>query len=141
MVEDLIKTCDIVYDVEKLHTSHSNINPYTSGRKQTMQQTHMLVEVFELNQRKERIDMTEEDNGIIECGHSMASEELMLQSQLPPHLIPPRFPNSVIYASCASSSTSLQQCINTHCTTQSIKCIWIYCTYTDRHHCVSSDIC
>src|SRR6266567_4309587 len=101
----------------------------------------MLVEVFKLNQRKERINMTEEDNGIIECGHSMASEELMLQSQLPLCLIPPCFPNLVTYASCTSSSASLQQCIDTHCLTQSIKCIWIYCTYTDRHHCVLSDIC
>src|SRR6266567_2483832 len=101
----------------------------------------MLVEVFKLNQRKGRIDMTEEDNGIIECGHSMASEELMLQSQLPHCPILPHFPNSVTYASCTSSSTSLQQHINTHCLTQSIKCIWIYCTHTDRHHCVSSDIC
>ena len=108
MVEDLIMTCDIVYDVEKLHTSHINTNPYTSERKQMMQHTHMLVEVFKLNQRKERIDMTEEDNGIIECGHSMASEELMLQSQLLPCLIPPCFPYSVTYASCTSSSTSLQ---------------------------------
>src|SRR6266568_5616710 len=64
-----------------------------------MRQTHMLVEVFELNQRKGRIDMTEEDNGIIECGCSMASEELMLQSQLLPCLILPRFPNLVTYAS------------------------------------------
>src|SRR6266568_7349029 len=59
----------------------------------------MLVEVFELNQRKGRINTTEEDDGIIECGHSMASEELMLQSQLPLYPILPRFPNLVTYAS------------------------------------------
>src|SRR6266568_8265911 len=100
-----------------------------------MRQTHMLVEVFELNQRKGIINMTEEDNGIIECGHSMASEELMLQSQLPPCLILPCFPNLVTYASCTSISTSQYQCINTCSITQSIKCIWIYCTHTDRHCC------
>src|SRR6266567_8072137 len=99
MVKDLTTICDIVYNVEKLCTSHINTNPYTSGRKQMMQHTHMLVEVFKLNQRKGRINMTEEDNRIIECGHSMASEELMLQSQLLPRLIPPHFPNSVTYAS------------------------------------------